>query len=144
LNFPKDAPRQSRPIAQVTPEYLGDEPYDKWTNKKLMGKITVNLTSRPVKLEKGAGETHSYLLYAGPVKAMLLGYEKGVAPGLADHYAYDLHLNTLTDYPSDNWMSWFFYSIGWTRLLIFCTNLMHGLLELLHSVVPVYGVTIIL
>src|SRR5262249_32347851 len=75
---------------------------------------------------------------------ILLDYEKDVRRDLADHYAYALHLNTLTDYPSDNWLSSFFYAIGWTRLLIFCTNLMHGLLEWLHAVVPVYGITIIL
>src|SRR5262249_24099394 len=98
----------------------------------------------PVKLDKKNAETHSYLLYAGPVKVILLDYKKGVRHGLADYYASSLHLNTLTDYPSDNWMASFFYAIGWTRLLIFCTNLMHSLLEWLHAVVPVYGITIIL
>ena len=143
-NFTREEGPKVRPIAQATSEYLGDEPSDRWTRKQLAGKITVNLTSRPVKLDKGNAETHSYLLYAGPVKVILLDYEKDVRRGLADHYAYALHLSTLTDYPSDNWLSWFFYQIGWTRLLIFCTNLMHWLLELLHSVVPVYGITIIL
>jgi YidC/Oxa1 family membrane protein insertase len=143
-NFAKEDGAKARPIAQATPQYLGDEPVDQWTRKAYTGKVTVNLTSRPAKLDKKNAETHSYLLYAGPVKVILLGYEKAVRGGLADHYASSLHLNTLTDYPSDNWMASFFYAIGWTRLLIFCTNLMHGLLEWLHAVVPVYGITIIL
>src|SRR5262249_15541104 len=104
INITKDEPPKQRPIAQVAPQYVADEEGDRWTNKKLMGQVSVNLTSRPLKLEKGKSTTHSYLLYAGPAKVILLDYEKDVRRTLADHYAYDLHLNTLTDYYSDNWL----------------------------------------
>jgi YidC/Oxa1 family membrane protein insertase len=57
-----------------------------------------------------------------------------------DRYEHDLHLNTLTDYGTTG----FTRSIGWTALLVFCTNLMHWLLGLLHTIVPVYGLNIIL
>ncbi|MCI0421772.1 MAG: membrane protein insertase YidC, partial [Acidobacteria bacterium] len=70
--------------------------------------------------------------------------DKAVAPELVDRYLNALHLNTLTDYPSPNVFGSFASSIGWTSLLIWCTNFMHGVLHWLHQLVPIYGICIIL
>jgi YidC/Oxa1 family membrane protein insertase len=101
--------------------------------------IAVRVVTEPIQLDKPGDEvTHRYLLYNGPVKVRLLGQFSGAAAvddKLREYYENDLHLRTLTDYGK--------YSV-WTDLLIFCTNMMHGILGFLHRVIPNYGLCIIL
>lgn len=109
--------------------------------------ITVRLVSEPIELKPGKPVVHKYLLYNGPVKVSLLGQlggDKAVAPALVERYEKKLHLNTLTDYHSPNPFGTFANTIGWSQLLIHCTNLMHRLLQILHVIVPNYGICIIL
>jgi YidC/Oxa1 family membrane protein insertase len=106
----------------------------------LLDDPTVRVMSEVVTLEPGKPVEHKYLLYNGPVKVRLLGYLQGkdaVNPELVTRYEHTLHLNTLTDYGG-----WGF----WTDLIIFFTNLMHGLLAFLHTYVWPWsaGVCIIL
>jgi YidC/Oxa1 family membrane protein insertase len=109
--------------------------------------VTVRVNTERLSLLPGEAVVHNYLLYNGPVKVRLLGQftgAKAVNASLVNRYENDLHLNTLTDYHSDNWFGRFAATIHWTDLLIACTNLMHWLLGVLHSVVPIYGLCIIL
>lgn len=109
--------------------------------------ITARVVSEPIDLRPGKPVVHRYLLYNGPVKVRLLGQLAGakqVADELVHRYEDTLHLNTLTDYQTPNWFGTFASSIGMTRLIILFTNLMHGLLQILHHVVPIYGLCIIL
>lgn len=109
--------------------------------------ITVRLTTEPVTLAPGKRVTHRYLVYNGPVKPSLLGQLRGerqVDRQLIDRYVDTLKLYTLTDYPSPGWLSGIFYSIGWTRLIIVCTNLMHWVLGKMTLVLPSYGLSILL
>lgn len=99
--------------------------------------ITARMVSVPIELTPGKPVVHKYVLYNGPVKVRLLGNLEGAAavpPKLVSWYVYDLHLNSLTDYPR----FW-----GWSHLIIFCTNVMHSLLWYLHKVLWNYGVCII-
>ncbi|MFO0927373.1 MAG: YidC/Oxa1 family membrane protein insertase [Gemmataceae bacterium] len=109
--------------------------------------ITVRLTTEPVMLAAGKRVTHRYLVYNGPVKPSLLGQLRGerqVDPQLIDRYVDTLKLNTLTDYPSPGPLSAFSSFIGWTWLIIKCTNLMHWVLGKMTLVLPSYGLSIIL
>jgi YidC/Oxa1 family membrane protein insertase len=96
--------------------------------------LTVRVNSAVVTVAAGDKVSHNFLLYHGPVKTKLLGQNiagSKVAPELVDKYTYQLHLNTLTDYSSANWIR-NSPLIFWTDLLIACTNLMHFLLYYLH------------
>lgn len=125
-----------------------------WPNtaKPFLDDITVRVNTVPVELQGGKPVEHRYLLYNGPVKVLLLGYlagEKAVSPDLVHRYESTLYLNTLTDYHSPNAVSSFFSKIGWTGLIIACTNFMHWLLHWLNFLVPSgrfagYGLCIIL
>jgi YidC/Oxa1 family membrane protein insertase len=112
--------------------------------------ITVRVISTPIKLEPNGSVVHKYLLYNGPIKVRLLGQfrgDKAVDPVLVTRYEDTLHLNTLTDYHSPNWISTNIFSkIGWTSLLILCTNFMHWLLGFLHQYIMPwsYGLCIVL
>lgn len=113
--------------------------------------ITVRAIAEPLELKPGERVTHEYLLYNGPVKVRLLGQleEEKTGPGgaqpqrakvassLVDYYESTLHLNTMTDHIR--------FGI-WSRVIIWCTNQMHWLLEFLHNwVIPwSYGLCIIL
>src|SRR5262249_53603157 len=117
------------------------------TPKPFLDDITVRVNSQVLELKPGDKVVHNYLLYNGPLKAALLAQFRGdraVDPDLVDRYAYRLHLNTLTDYRSNNIFGRISQSIGMTTLIIQCTRLMHWLLNLLHTFVPIYGLTIIL
>jgi YidC/Oxa1 family membrane protein insertase len=90
---------------------------------------------------------HRYLLYHGPVKPRLLFQMSGAAAvddALVERYSTGLNLNTLVDYHSPGWLGSFANAIYFTDLVIKCTNLMHWVLGKLHSVVPSWGVCIIL
>jgi YidC/Oxa1 family membrane protein insertase len=109
--------------------------------------ITVRAVSRPIELKPGEKVVHKCLLYNGPVKVRLLSQftgDKAVDATLVTRYADDLHLSTLTDYRSAGPFGAIAQKIFWTDLLIWCTQRMHELLNLLHRVVPIYGLTIIL
>lgn len=133
--FEADYIRIAKPVKLDEPD-IGSESY--------RGKISVNLFSRPLEPGKDAPVRHQYLLYAGPVKVSLLAFEQGVNPSLVTLYHDKLHLNRLTDSPSDSGFARFFYSIGWTKLLIWFTNKMHWLLEVFHSWTGFYWIAIIL
>jgi YidC/Oxa1 family membrane protein insertase len=108
--------------------------------------LTVRVATEGVELKPGEAVTHKYLLYNGPVKPMLLGKMSGVEavpPELVNRYVDGLRLNTLTDYHSPGWMGSFASAIYWTNLIIFFTNLMHGILSLIHTIIPSYGLAII-
>lgn len=100
--------------------------------------ITVRLNSDTSTIPAGEKVGFNFILYHGPVKTKLLGQSMGdseaVSPELVDKYTYQLHLNTLTDYPSDSWFGTISSRIGWTFLIISCTKLMHILLYYLHFV----------
>ena len=110
--------------------------------------ITVRCQSEELKLEPGETVTHKFLIYNGPVKIRLLGQFQGtdaVDAKLVDKYMYTANLRTFTDYHSEWWGGEIFSKIGWTDLLIFCTNLMHTMLYWLHFVVGGnWGLTILL
>jgi YidC/Oxa1 family membrane protein insertase len=113
------------------------------THKPFLDDISVSVNSEKIALGPGKSQTHSFLFYNGPAKVRLLFQfrgEKAVSSELVTRYETTLHLNTLTDY---HWW-WLWRNIGWTSLVIACTNLMHWLLGLLYSIVPVYGLCIIL
>lgn len=96
---------------------------------QLLDDPTVRVMTETVTLAPDKPVEHKYLLYNGPVKVRLLGYLQGkdtVNPELVTRYERTLHLNTLTDYGSYGF---------WTDLIIFFTNLMHGLLTFLHNYV---------
>jgi YidC/Oxa1 family membrane protein insertase len=115
-----------------------------------------------LKLRPGEPIVHKYVLYNGPVKVRLLNHLKldeaigdvpagapAVDPAEVDYYLDDLHLDTLTDYPSSA-MGRAFSTIGVTQLVIWFTNRMHDLLWVIYSVlrflpsIVVFGVCILL
>jgi YidC/Oxa1 family membrane protein insertase len=128
---------------------------DYQTNEKrpFLDDITVRVNTRLLDLKPDAAIEHKYLLYHGPMKVALLGElgtgSKRASPELVTRYKDKLRLDTLTDYHYQmegfpGAMSRFFSAIYWTNVLIACTNLMHWVLNALHSVIPNYGVCIIL
>src|SRR5205823_5323606 len=97
--------------------------------------ITVRLSTEPADLKPGDEVVHKYLLYQGPVKVSLLGQMSGEAEvnqDLVNRYLTKLHLDTLTDYQSPGAMGSFSGTIGWSTLIIKCTNFMHWVLGHLH------------
>lgn len=131
-------------IDKVQAEFLGPDADSPEYYKDRQGRMTTKLISLPVTLEKAkTSETHKYLLYAGPSKAMLLKYEQGVPPELVTRYTDELRLDQLTDASDITWTS-VFQNWGITRLLVKSTNMMHGILEYLHRVVGNFGIAIIL
>jgi YidC/Oxa1 family membrane protein insertase len=109
--------------------------------------ITMRVMTEPIDLKPGVDVVHRYVLYNGPVKVMLLSQLTGdaaVPPAVVQHYLDDLHLNTLTDYQSPGVFGNFAHTIGWSQLIIWCTNVMHEVLFWLHQVLPNYGICIIL
>ena len=122
---------------------LGDE---EQTQPLWVDDITVRVATEPIDLSAGP-VVHKYLLYNGPVKPRLLSQMTGAAavdPGLIERYVDTLNLNTLTDYPSQGIFGTISSAIGWSWLIITCTNLMHWVLGGLHYLVPSFGLCIIL
>jgi YidC/Oxa1 family membrane protein insertase len=117
--------------------------------------ITVRLVTTPIAVKEDQPIVQEYVLYNGPVKVALLR-RNGVSGSLerppvssevVDNYENHLHLDTLTDAPFPNWISEnIFHKIGWTSLLIWCTNRIHGVLYFLHTYIMPwnYGLCIIL
>ncbi|MBY0232685.1 MAG: YidC/Oxa1 family membrane protein insertase, partial [Gemmataceae bacterium] len=105
--------------------------------------VTVRVNTQPEDLRPGARVVHSYTLYNGPVKPLLLSYltgEKRVDAAVVSHYGDELKLNTMIDYQSAS----FWYYTGWTWLVVSVTNLLHWLLNTLYYAVPNLGLCIIL
>ncbi len=99
--------------------------------------ITVRVTSEVIELFPGDKVEQPFMLYHGPVKVALLAQESGekeVPDKLVTYYAETLHLNTLTDYPNDNWFGKISSFIKLTDVIIFVTRFMHWLLYQLHHV----------
>jgi YidC/Oxa1 family membrane protein insertase len=118
------------------------------STKPQLDDIVMRVVTEPAEIRPGSPVTHKYALYYGPVKVRLLDDKAsgsaGVSPELVARYIDDFHLNTLTDYRSQNIVSeYVFGPIGWTTLLITITNFMHGILGWLHSIGLPYGVCII-
>ncbi|MEO2090291.1 MAG: YidC/Oxa1 family insertase periplasmic-domain containing protein [Gemmataceae bacterium] len=122
-------------------------------DKPQMGDITVRAVSKPVNPDPGQAVEHRYWVYDGPIKVRLLKHldqlpadrrQYAADPATVDRYLDALTLYTLTDAPTPNALGTFADSIYWTDLVVFFTNLMHGVLGWLHHVVPVWGVDIIL
>jgi YidC/Oxa1 family membrane protein insertase len=126
------------------------------TNPLFLDDIVARLNTKTVELEPGKPITHKYLLYNGPVKVRLLGHlegNKAIPDELLDRYLDKLRLDTLTDYHFQGqglpaWIGEHISSpIGLTRVIISVTNLMHGILTVLHRILPGeanYGFCIIL
>jgi YidC/Oxa1 family membrane protein insertase len=135
----KDFLKEAQPLVVDKPD----------TKRPYLDDISIQIGTVPVELGPGQRVVHKYLLYNGPVKVRLLGDAgkegKPISPDLLDRYLYNLHLNTLTDYHMPGGMGWFASRIYWTNVLIFFTNLMHRVLEWLHTyIVGNYGICIIL
>jgi YidC/Oxa1 family membrane protein insertase len=129
-------------IDKVLAEYVGPDYDAPPFYKDRQGRMTTKIISNPVTLDKGQPVSHKYLLYAGPSKAMLLKFEEGVQAGLYQKYTDQFHLDQMTD--ASDFPNMPFQRLGITSLLVKSTNMMHSLLEWLHSVVKNYGVAIIL
>ena len=121
------------------------------TPKPQFDDITVRVNSEVIELSPGVIRKHQFMLYHGPVKAALLGQfadEKEVPSELVDRYTHTLHLNTLTDYRSDNPFGWVSSKIFLTDLIILFTRLMHWLLNILHNLISwipgSYGLSIVI
>jgi YidC/Oxa1 family membrane protein insertase len=118
------------------PEYAHKLLDDAQTQPLWEDDVTVRVATEPIELKPGGEVVHKYLLYNGPVKTMLLsqmGGVEAVRPELVNRYLYDLNLDTLTDYQSNNWFG--NYITGPLRisyLLIQITNIMHTVLWGLH------------
>jgi YidC/Oxa1 family membrane protein insertase len=132
-------------VVYTTGGYEGEKDYPEYAHKLLdeaqtqplwEDDVTVRVATEPIELKPGGEVVHKYLLYNGPVKTMLLsqmGGVEAVRPELVNHYLYDLNLDTLTDYQSNNWFG--NYITGPLRisyLLIQITNVMHTVLWGLH------------
>jgi YidC/Oxa1 family membrane protein insertase len=124
-------------FVRSTPEEHGNKDH------QYLDDITVRVISEKMNPDPGSVVEHKFLLYQGPAKVALLAKLPGVDAGLVERYKDGLHLNTLTDYQSPTWLGSFASSIGWSQLVIACTNLMHILLNFLHSFIPIYGLCII-
>jgi YidC/Oxa1 family membrane protein insertase len=115
-------------------------------NRLMFDDITVRAATEPFKLEPGKPVIHKYLLYNGPAKVMLLGQlegDKAVPDETVARYKDVLRLDTVTDYQSNSVFGSIAHFIGWTWLLVKCTNMMHWVLWKLGSFIPNYGLTII-
>lgn len=134
--------QHARATVEDTGPPLGKKP------RPSLDDITVRMISDPLTVPANGEVVHKYLLYNGPVKVRLLNQISDVDPALVDRYETILGLRTLTDYHSQSASIFRFLSegaswLGWTALLIWCTNLMHKLLWVLHAILPSYGLCII-
>ncbi len=126
-----------------------DEPPALWVDD-----VAVRVSTQPVVLSGEAEVVHRYILYHGPAKVSQLfpppGLSSkpleagGVPSALRERYHDDLHLNTLIDYHSPHFMGRVFNFIGMTKLVIWCTNVMHAVLGYLYALIGSYGLCIIL
>jgi YidC/Oxa1 family membrane protein insertase len=121
-------------IERVRPTVEGDPN----PSKPQLDDITMRVMTQTLEVQEPV--VHKYLLYYGPVKVKLLGDAsagaQGVPSEVVNRYVDKLHLDKLTDYGKFGW---------WTDIIIFFTNIMHGLMGWLHNTFRLnYGVCIIL
>ncbi|MGL6073672.1 MAG: YidC/Oxa1 family insertase periplasmic-domain containing protein [Fimbriiglobus sp.] len=125
------------------------QPWDS-TPQIFMADVTFRAVSMQLNPAPTETITHKYMIYNGPIKVRLLkqlslkGKEAEVSEELVDRYLDQLTLNTMTDYHSPYAISRFANAIYFTDIVIFFTNLMHGLLGFLHGIVPVWGLNILM
>lgn len=123
-------------------------------NELSLADIAMRLVTEPIENKAGdAAIEHKYVLYHGPAKVKLLSDSFGgsppVATDLVNRYVDRLRLDTLTDYHTQGggpfvWISEHITSpLGWSYLLISCTNMMHAILDWLHRFIGSYGLCII-
>jgi YidC/Oxa1 family membrane protein insertase len=109
--------------------------------------ITVRAASEPLDLGPGDKVAHSYVIYNGPSKVRLLslldGEDKAVPRETVDRYRAGLQLQTITDFHTPTVLGRFADSIYWTDIVVVFTNLMHGLLAAIHTVVPSWALSIV-
>jgi YidC/Oxa1 family membrane protein insertase len=115
------------------------------TNTLWVSDATVRLGTETVALKPGSAISHDYVLYNGPAKPSLMSFfrgEKSVQSSVIKQYTEGLRLYSLVDYPSA-FGSWFLCG-GFSKVVMFFTNLMHQVLGYMHLVIPGYGLCIIL
>ena len=124
-------------------------PWDR-PDQQFLADVTVRAVSSILAIGDQPVE-HRYLIYHGPVKVGLLNQlrdtpkrDEAVDPALVARYSDTLALRTLTDYPSPNFFGRAANFLWWSDLIIFFTNVMHWVLGVLHSVVPVWGLNIVM
>jgi YidC/Oxa1 family membrane protein insertase len=132
------------PKAQIYPQIAAWPPLSEDKTHALWeDDITVRAVTDLADVRPGTDVVHKYLLYNGPVKVSQLYGEEGVSPELVNRYHDTLRLDTLTDYHSPGPMGSFASAIGFSMLVIKCTNIMHAVLGWIHWVIPSYGLCII-
>ncbi|HVK15716.1 MAG TPA: membrane protein insertase YidC [Fimbriiglobus sp.] len=136
----KSAWEYVRPTREPGPDDDPQLPY--------LSDVTFRAVSRELDPQAGEpGVSHRYLIYDGPVKVRLLWQLKdewSVPDETIYRYMDDLTLRTMTDYHSPNFFGRLANMIWWSDLVITFTNIMHWVLGGLHSVVPSWGLSIIL
>jgi YidC/Oxa1 family membrane protein insertase len=109
--------------------------------------LTVRAASETLDLASTPKVRHKYVIYNGPAKVRLLGLAEGddvVDDALVTRYQDKLGLKTITDFQSPTWLGSFANWIYWTDLVIAFTNLMHGFLAWIHSVIPSWALSIVI
>ncbi|MFO0935348.1 MAG: YidC/Oxa1 family insertase periplasmic-domain containing protein [Gemmataceae bacterium] len=109
--------------------------------------ITIRAVSEPLELIDGKPVSQHFIIYDGPIKIQLLSQLRGdqaVKDELVSFYTDQLGLNTMTDYHSPYFFGRVSNALYWTQAIIFFTNIMHRVLGFLHSIVPIWGLDIIL
>jgi len=115
------------------------------TNALWVSDATVRLGTETVSVKPGNPARHDFVLYNGPAKPSLMSFfrgEKSVGAPVIQEYSEGLKLYSLVDYPSA-FGSWFLCG-GFSKVVMFFTNLMHQVLGYMHLVLPSYGLCIIL
>lgn len=115
------------------------------TNALWVSDATVRLGTESVVVKPGSPVRHEFVLYNGPAKPSLMSFfrgEKSVQAPVIQQYSEGLKLYSLVDYPSA-FGSWFLCG-GFSKVVMFFTNLMHQVLGYMHLVIPSYGLCIIL
>jgi YidC/Oxa1 family membrane protein insertase len=117
--------------------YSGDQAHQLWFDD-----IGVRLITDDLVLKPGTDSiVQKYVLYNGPAKVRLLSQMGGiradddVRPEVVNRYLSDLHLDTITDWPSNNPFNYIARPIGLTWLVIQITNLLHTVLYWLYWLV---------
>jgi YidC/Oxa1 family membrane protein insertase len=131
--------------ARATTEIpLGTKPN---ANAPFFDDITVRAASEALDLAPGEKVAHSYVIYNGPSKVRLLdlldGEDRAVPRETVDRYRTALHLQTITDFHSPTKIGRFADYIYWTDIVVVFTNLMHGLLAAIHTVVPSWALSVV-
>lgn len=115
------------------------------TNNLYASDATVRLSMEAQEIKPGKMVEHDFVLYTGPAKPSLMSLfreESKVDQAIIDDYSNNLRLYTLVDYPSA-FGSWFLCG-GFSKVVIFFTNLLHGVLGFMHLVIPSYALCIVL